>query len=148
MIECYHDRKPPWTCIPLLLTIKVSMSCIFLFTRSLVIAPHLRSTYILFSSDLLHIHPKVGRDSMQFVLTVYESYNKPYILYYEENCIFFCVQNKYFLKKIKYFRMLNKDVLKEFQLVEFRLLNKVQSKIFFDFRPTAFLFDCKLDTFS
>lgn len=44
--------------------------------------------------------------------------------------------------------MLNKDVLKEFQLVEFRLLNKVQSKIFFDFRSTAFLFDCKLDTFS
>lgn len=148
MIECYHDRKPPWTCIPLLLTIKVSMSCIFLFTRSLAIAPHLRSTCILFSSDLLHIHPKVGRDSMQFVLTVYESYNKPYILYYEENCIFFCVQNKYFLKKIKYFRMLNKDVLKESQLVEFRLLNKVQSKIFFDFRPTAFLFDCKLDMFS
>lgn len=44
--------------------------------------------------------------------------------------------------------MLNKDVLKEFQLVEFRLLNKVQSKIFFGFRPTAFLFDCKLDMFS
>lgn len=94
MIECYHDRKPLWACIPLLLTIKVSMSCIFLFTRSLAIAPHLWSTCILFSSDLLHIHPKMGRDSMQFVLTVYESYNKPYILYYEENCIFFCVQNK------------------------------------------------------
>lgn len=134
---------------PFALTIKVSMSCIFLFMRSLIIAPHLQSTYILFSSDLLHIRPKVERDSLYFVLTVYETYNKPYILYFEENCIFFWAQSKYnFLKKIKYFRMLNKDVLKEFQLVEFRLLNKVQSKIFFDFRPTAFLFDCKLDTFS
>lgn len=60
----------------------------------------------------------------------------------------FRIRTTFFKKKIKYFRMLNKDVLKESQLVEFRLLNKVQSKIFFDFRPTAFLFDCKLDTFS
>lgn len=59
-------------------------------------------------------------------------------------------QGKYTFKKIKikYFRMLNKDVLKEFQLGKFRLLNKVQSKILFGFRPTAFLFDRKLDIFS
>lgn len=91
MIDCHSVRKPPWACMPLLLTIKVSMSCMFLFTRSLAIAPHTQSTYILFSSDWLHICPKVWRDSLQFILTVYETYNKPYILYYEENCIFFCV---------------------------------------------------------
>lgn len=96
MPQCYKTSMGMY---PFAINNQVSMSCIFLFTRSLAIYPHIQSTYILFSSNLLHICPKMWRDNLQFVLTVYETYNKRYILYYEENCILFCTPSKCIFKK-------------------------------------------------